>query len=59
MGVVVLACIVRPPARSEAKRSAARNVPSGLALPRSATVIASKPKDPATPAVKAYSLPST
>ena len=59
IGVVVLACIVNPPALSAPNKRAAKTVPSGFALPNNATVIASKPKDPAIPAVSAYSLPST
>ena len=34
----MFACIVKPPARSAAKRMAARTVPTGCALPKSATV---------------------
>ncbi len=53
----MFACIVKPPARSAAKRIAARTVPTGCARPNNATVIASNPNEPAAPAVKACSLP--
>ena len=49
--------MVRPPARSAPKRSAAKTVPIGVARPKSATVIASNPKLPPTPAVIAGSDP--
>ena len=58
-GVSVRACIIWPPTRSPAKRKADRTTPRGLARPRRATVIASKPNEPAIPVVSAYSAPST
>jgi hypothetical protein len=59
IGVPVRACMKTPPARSAPNSRPARNVPSGLDRPSSATVIASKPKDAATPAVSTFSVPST
>ena len=52
-------CIALPPARRAPKSNAAKTVPIGWARPSNATVIASKPKEPAISAVSAYSLPST
>src|SRR5690606_4583949 len=59
IGVPVRACIAKPPARSAPNSRPARTVPSGRERPSRATVIASKPKLAATPAVSTFSVPST
>ena len=48
---------MRPPVCKAPNKNAPSTVPCGVALPRSATVIASNPKVPATSAVNAYSVP--
>lgn len=58
-GTPVSVCMVTPPARRAPKSRPANSTPTGWDRPSSATVIASKPKDPATEVFSVLSVPAT
>ena len=58
-GVPALACIATPPTLIAPNSRPASTVPSGLARPSSATVIASKPIEPGSVGLSEFWLPST
>lgn len=59
LGVPALACIATPPAPRAPNSSPARTVPSGVALPSSATVMASNPMVPGMVGLRESCRPST
>src|SRR5690606_21994054 len=59
IGVPVVICMFTAPAWNAPKSKPAKKVPHGVERPSRATVIASKPSEPAMPAVSTFSVPAT
>lgn len=59
MGVCVTDCMTKPPALSAPKSRPDQNTPHARERPSSATVMASKPSEPAMPPVRNCSVPCT